>query len=316
MKIKQIISIIFALFFIVLTKAQKTDDLLNSRVVLSVVMPENAEKISASNFAKIKSKIKQIISKNDVAATDYFSDFVIYPSIEIYDEDIIDAGLTPSVIISGDFSLFVKQVSTNNLYGSITVGFKGAGSSKNRAVRSGVSKLNANHPDFQKFLGSVKAKIIDYYQKNCAHFISEADKFNRSNRQEQALTTLLSIPAGTTSCNSKIKAKVIEYYKSYSNKVCEEKMQMAKGYAAEKEFSKALSILRSIDPSSKCRSTSLNLINNMKHSIEKEDKKAYDLTLRMYKDQVDIEKARLKSIKDIAIAYYKNQPDTKINVIK
>ena len=119
-------------------KSQETNSLLNSRIIISVVMPENEEKISNANFAKIKSKIKQIISKNDVAATDYYADFLVYPSIEIYDEENLDAGLQPISIISGEFTLFVKQFSTNNQFGSITVKFKGSGKDKSEAIKNGI----------------------------------------------------------------------------------------------------------------------------------------------------------------------------------
>lgn len=314
MKIKALILICLSLLSLQSKAQNNNDDVLNSRIVLSVVMPQNEEKISSSNFAKIKSKIKQIISKNDVAATGYYSDFVIYPSIEIYDEETVDAGLSPVTIIKGDFSLFVKQVSTNNLFGSMTIGFKGAGSSKKKAIKNGIYKLNSNHPEFQKYLTSIKGKVVDYYQKNCANLISEADKYNRSNKQELALTTLLAIPAGVTSCNSKVKARVMQYYRSYSNKVCEQKMQSAKGYVTEKEFSKALDILRSIDPNSKCRNTSLSLMRNMKSSIDKADKRAYDMTMKMYTDQVDLEKSKIQAIKEISTTYYKNQPDRNTNI--
>ncbi|TXD48143.1 MULTISPECIES: hypothetical protein [unclassified Polaribacter] len=123
MKIKTLIILFYCISFGTV-KAQDNQELLNSRIVLSIVMPQNEEKISTGNFAKMKSKIKQIISKYDVAATDYYSDFLIYPSIEIYDEETLDAGLQPLTIISGDFTLFIKQASTNNQFGSITVPFK------------------------------------------------------------------------------------------------------------------------------------------------------------------------------------------------
>jgi hypothetical protein len=95
---------------------KKTDNILNSRITFSVIMPENEEQLNTRNFAKIKSKIKQIISKSDIGATDYYSDFLIYPVVDIFDEDVLDAALQPVNIISGDLNLFVKQGSTNKQF--------------------------------------------------------------------------------------------------------------------------------------------------------------------------------------------------------
>ncbi|QNM86287.1 hypothetical protein H9W90_03970 [Polaribacter pectinis] len=315
MKIKILIIVLYCIS-ISNINSQENQELLNSRIVLSIVMPQNEEKITTSNFVKIKSKIKQIISKNDVAATDYYSDFLIYPSIEIYDEETIDAGLQPITIISGDFTLFVKQASTNNQFGSISVKFKGSGNSRSKAIKNGVSKINSNHNDFQTFLKNVKSKIVNYYQKNCNLYVSEADKLNASKQYEQALLKLLSIPAGVTNCNSKINSRIVQYYRNYSNSVCDKKIVIANGYYSEKNYSKSLDILRTIDPESKCKSAALSLMKKIESKIDKEDKQALDITMKIYNDKVSMEKARIASIKEITLAYYKNQPDTNIHVIR
>ncbi|WP_146104893.1 hypothetical protein [Polaribacter gangjinensis] len=297
-------------------KSQETNSLLNSRIIISVVMPENEEKISNANFAKIKSKIKQIISKNDVAATDYYADFLVYPSIEIYDEENLDAGLQPISIISGEFTLFVKQFSTNNQFGSITVKFKGSGKDKSEAIKNGILKINSNNKDFQIFLNSVKSKIINYYQNNCSLIIAEADKLNASNLYEKAIIQLISIPSGISKCDLEINRKIVQYYKNYSNAVCEKNMMIANGYFSEQNFSKTLEVLRTINPESKCKNNALSLMKKIESKIDAKEKEIFDLMMKVYNDQVALEKMKINSIKEIAMAYYQNQPETKINIIK
>jgi hypothetical protein len=315
MKIKALLVILYCLS-IGNVKSQDNQELLNSRIVLSIVMPQNEEKIDTSNFTKIKSKIKQIISKNDVTATDYYSDFLIYPSIEIYDEENLDAGLQPITIINGDFTLFVKQASTNNQFGSITVNFKGSGNSKTKAIRNGISNIKSNDKNFQEFLKNVKSKVITFYQNNCDLYISEADKLNASKQYEKALLKLLAIPAGVTNCNSKINARIVQYYKNYSNSICDKKIMIANGYYSENNFSKTLEILRTINPESKCKNSALSLITKVESKLDKAEKDALDFTKKIYNDKIAMEKARIASIKEIALAYYKNQPDTNIHIIR
>lgn len=315
MKIKIIVSFLYVLL-IGKVKSQENDALLNSRIVLSVVMPQNEEKISNANFAKIKSKLKQIISKNDVAATDYFTDFLLYPSIEIYDEETIDAGLQPISIISGDLTLFVKQLSSNNQFGSTTVKFKGSGNNKSEAIKNGILKINTNHKNFQSFLANTKSKIIKYYQDNCRLLISEAEKLNASNQYEKAIVQLMAIPSGVTRCDIDINRKIIQYYKNYSDNACEKSMVIANGYYTEKNFSKTLEILRSIDPESKCKGASLSLMKKIETKIDIEDKKVFDFTMKTYNDQQEMEKLRINSIKEIAISHYKNLPNPQINIIR
>ncbi|WP_299017109.1 hypothetical protein [uncultured Polaribacter sp.] len=297
-------------------KSQESEELLSSRINLSIVMPQNEEKINAANFAKIKSKIKQIISKNGVASTGYYSDFLIYPSIEIYDEETIDAGLQPIHIISGDFTLFVKQASTNKEFGSVSINFKGSGSNKYKAIKNGISKINTNRREYETFLKKVKSKIVTHYQNNCSLYISEANKYNASKKYDQALVQLLSIPAGITNCNSKINSRIIQYYKNYTNSVCEQKLLRANGYYSEKQYSKAIISLQSISPESKCKTNAFSLMKKIEKNINNKQKQELDIAKKIYTDKVAMEKSRIAAIKEIALAYYKNQPDTKINIIK
>jgi hypothetical protein len=308
--------ILFYIFFSSTIKSQETTSLLNSRIIISVVMPENEEKISTGNFAKVKSKIKQIISKNDVAATDYYADFLIYPTIEIYDEENLDAGLQPISIISGDFTLFVKQFSTNNQFGSITVKFKGSGKDKSEAIKNGILKIDSNNKNFQTFLTSVKSKIITYYQNNCSFIIAEADKINSSNLYDKAIVQLISIPAGVTKCDQEINRKMVQYYKNYANNTCEKSMMIANGYFNENDFTKTLEVLRTIDPESKCKNAALSLMNKISSKVDEKDKKLYDLTIKAYNDEVELEKLRINSIKEVAMSYNKSQPEIKFTIIK
>ncbi|TXD52846.1 MULTISPECIES: hypothetical protein [unclassified Polaribacter] len=126
----------------------------------------------------------------------------------------------------------------------------------------------------------------------------------------------MAIPAGVTSCNTQINARIVQYYTNYSNSICDQKIITANGYFSEKEYAKSLEILRTVNPESKCKSASLSLMKKIEEKIEKADKQLLEITKKIYSDQVAIKKARLKNIKDITLAYYKNQPDTNIHIIR
>ena len=92
--------------------AQNSDDI--GKISLHVVMPEeyspNFEKLSINELKKIKSKITSITSRNGVSGSG-MGNFVIYPVLNIYDEDLIETGLEPQTIVRAEFSLFIISLS-------------------------------------------------------------------------------------------------------------------------------------------------------------------------------------------------------------
>ena len=71
-----------------------------------------------------------------------------------------------------------------------------------------------------------------------------------------------------------------------------------------------LNILSQIDPSTPCFKESLSLVNNAASKIDVEEKKQWDLEMKVYNDDVALEKQRINAIKDVAVAYYKSKPTT------
>ena len=110
--------------------------------------------------------------------------------------------------------------------------------------------------------------------------------------------------------------EIVQYYKNYSNAVCEKNMMVANGYFSEQNFSKTLEVLRTINPESKCKNNALSLMKKIESKIATKEKQLYDLTIKAYNDEVELEKLRINSIKEIAMAYSKNIPEPKITIIK
>ena len=56
-------------------------------------------------------------------------------------------------------------------------------------------------------------------------------------------------------------------------------------------------------------------MKKIESKIDAKEKEIFDLMMKVYNDQVALEKMKINSIKEIAMAYYQNQPETKINIM-
>ena len=288
-------------------KAQPSSEV--GKIALSVILPENVDGLDISQLSKMESKITQIVTSTGLASSGYNNNFVIYPIFAIYETNVIEGGMQNITVVTCDLSIFIKQVDNNVVFSSISKQLKGSGQNKKTALTNAISKISTNDIEFKTFIKNGKDKIIQYYESKCQDIISKSEGLVKMQDYEQALGLLMTVPE-EVSCYNKVQQKSIEAYKAYQKQKCIVQLQEAKIELASNNYSSALNILSQIDPSTPCFKESLSLVNNAASKIDVEEKKQWDLEMKVYNDDVALEKQRINAIKDIAAAYYKSKPTT------
>ena len=115
----------------------------------------NFENLGPRELKKIKSKIGSITSKNGVAGVG-MGNFVIYPVLNIYDEEVLEGGLEHQTIIRAEFTLFIQQVSNGQVYGEATVDLEGFGRDRSRALSKCIQGINVRDKIWGKFIKDSK----------------------------------------------------------------------------------------------------------------------------------------------------------------
>ena len=100
---------------------------------------------------------------------------------------------------------------------------------------------------------------------------------------------------------------LMDLSKNYQRKNCASFIKEAKMYIADKNYESAFGVLLGIDSTSPCSAESNALVKNIESKITAEDKKQWDLQMKMYNDDVALEKLRINAIKDVAVSYYKSK---------
>jgi hypothetical protein len=290
-----------------ITLAQTASDI--GKIALSVIMPENVDGLDASQLSKLETKITQIVSSTGLAASGYNNNFVIYPKFAIYETNVVEGGMQNITVTTCELSLFIKQVDNNILFSSISRQVKGSGNNKQTSITNAISKIPTNDAQFKTFIETGKGKIVQYYESKCQDIIAKAESLVKMQNSEEALGLLQTVPE-EVSCYSKVQEKSIEVYKAYQNQKCAKQIQEAKTTIAANNYKAALEILSQIDPSATCFNESQSLMKNAESKIDVEEKKQWDLKMKVYDDKVALEKQRINAVKDIAVAYYKSKPTT------
>lgn len=294
-------------FFTVFTSIGQTKNEIG-KIALSVVMPDNVDGLDNSQISKLQTKVTQIVTETGLAATGYNNNFVIYPKFAIYDSNVVESGIQNITVVTADLSLFIKQVDNNLVFSTINKPLKGSGSTKALAITNAISKISISDQDFKTFIETGKQKIFSYYTTKCDDILNIADTYIKRQQYEQAIGLLMSVPEEVSACYSKIQLKAIEVYKAYQTQRCSVLIQKAKTTLASNDYVGALNILSKIDPSASCFIEAQNIAEQAKKKVDADEKKQWDIQMKLYDDAVSLEKQRIEAIKEIAIAYYKSQP--------
>jgi predicted transposase YbfD/YdcC len=78
----------------------------------------------------------------------------------------------------------------------------------------------------------------------------------------------------------------------------------------EKGAKKAFELLATINPNAKCQLRVNELFKSIETKLTTEEKKQWDLAMKIYQDDLNITKSAIKAYRDIAVEYAKSQPKT------
>lgn len=290
--------------------SQSLDTELNS-ISLSVILPDNSEYLTQKTLSKIETKIQHIVSRNGISGKGYSNEFLIYPKFEIYDVATV-TGMRNLIAIEVEFSLFIQQYSTRKIYASYSKSLKGSGTSKQKALNNAISKISTSDPKLKAFINSGKEKIIVYYESNCDQLRKDADAHIQMKQYRRAIAVLATIPREAKKCYESVQQKSVEAYNAYQKQLCKENIIVAKTKLASNDYKGALHTLRYIDPSSPCAKEAESLITQSAKKIDAKERKEWNLKLKVYNDNYNLKKYRIKAIADIAKAYYNSKPKTVI----
>lgn len=278
----------------------------SNNVCIGVVCPDSYENFSASGLSRLSQKMVQVATQNGVAA---FNDgtFAMYPTLAVYDIQVVEGGMRNITRVKIDMTINVIQLGTRTVIGSIPVNLSGSGYSITEATTNAISNINVREKSYADFLSSCKQRIFDYDEQNSSNFIIKAKTLASQHQYEAALAQLAMYPECLPSY-PKVSEATIAIFKEYQKAMSAQRITEAKAAIAIRDFEGAAVILSEIDPESPSYKECLTLIETVKKNVSKDRQDEINREQKRYDSQVELEKYRINAAKEIAKAYYSNQP--------
>ena len=289
----------------------KSDDA--ARITLAAYVPQQIDKMPDAARSILANKLNQIVTQNGMGGAANNERFIITANVNVISKDLT-ATAPPMTALVLEVTLYIGDGFVGTKFSSTSISVKGVGESETKAYISALKGISPTNSNIQSFVGNGKSKIIEYYNSKCDFIIKEAQTLVSQNNFEEAIFKLTSVPEVCKECYDKAMDAVGPIYQKQIDRECKSKLMEANTAwnAAQDSYGADIAggILAQIDPNASCYKEALALSNKIAQRIKEIDQRDWKLQLKEQQDNVDIQKATIKAIRDIGVAYGNGQPKT------
>lgn len=285
--------------------AQKTDDV--GKITLGVDVPMQINGLDNIQTEKIRTKLQQICTKTGIVSSWSTNNFVVRPTFDIYQFETVEGGMQNIYVVKAELTLTISQID-GTIVNSTSKTLKGSGNTKDKALNDCIANIPVTDEAFQIFLTESKKKIIDYYQARCSDIMLKAKNYAKQEQYETAIAILMLVPEEVP-CYKDIIDLTEEVYGAYQDKLCAQLTSAANAAIAIQDYYAAAEYLTKINPNSSCYSFAVNTFKKIEEKVSALEQLDWNFKMKEYEDSVELEKMRIRAAKEIAVEYYRNQPD-------
>ena len=285
----------------------------SAQMQLTPVASGTAKGLDQNVSEVIENRLRSIIAANGFTSGTN-SRFVLAARFNVLDKQVIPGPPTKIVTVL-EVTLAVGDGFSNTCFESRSFEVKGAGNSEQRAILSALKSLKTKNPAISELVATAQQRITDYYEKNGASLIAQAKTLITSQEYAKAIDQLAGIPIECSHYKAAVAAMNEAYQKEIDSRAASILMEAEAAWAAdqtEASGDKVVSLVSQIDPNSSSYAKAQALVKQVGARIKKlhDEALAYDRKMEQMKLQTaaDLEKARVKAARDIAVAYAQNQP--------
>jgi hypothetical protein len=315
---KKCIIMVIACLMASMTFAQEQSQTMDdaARIALSAYMAPSS---SIPNNAKktLKDRMQKIITKNGMGSAKN-TRFIMTANVR--ELNLEQSETAPVIYIYNlEVNFYIGDGIDGTLFSSCSMEVKAAGDSKEKAYMAALKKIKATDPQYQAFIDEGKKRIVDYYTAKCDFIITQAQTKAKNQDFDAAIAELMQVPDVCKACYDKCMAAAQPIYQEKINHDGAKLLAEAKNiWNAGQDAAAAEAagpILAQINPQSKVFPEATKLGNDIAKRVKELDQREWDFMAKQQQDAVDIEKASIKAMRDIGVAYGENQQPTTYNIL-
>lgn len=238
--------------------------------------------------------------------------FGIALSYNTLDKQVI-GGVPAKIVYNINASLFIVDLKGKTVYSSCSLELKGIGNNETKALINCFRGLDVGNESVKRMIQDGKKQIINYYDNNFTKIIAKAKTDASMKDYDAAIYTLLSIPECSKGYGAALEMLPI-VYRQFVNQHCNENLAQARAawYASPNNDGASVAgvYLSEIYPDASCYQDAMQLFEEIRKQMGEE----WKFMMKQYNDAIALERQQMNMMREIALAYAKNQPKETINI--
>lgn len=294
--LRNVLILIIGLFWTLQSNAQND-------ITIGLVMPdEELNGVCPDAYSLLKSKLEKMLTSTGVSS--YGGDFVMYPTVDVIEENLIEGGIKNFFRVKIKLTLKVVNYASKTLFASESWTLLGTSErTRSPAVKDAFTQLQDTDSHFKAFIENTKGKIIEYYEQNKNVILTKASVLASTGEYEQAIALLSSYPSQVSGYNE-VRVLMCKVHSQYVNANAKRILNEARAAYATKDYEQAVSLAAQIDPTSFHYKDAKSIIDQVRSTINKERSAAYQRAMKALEIAADVEKNRINAVAAVARAFY------------
>lgn len=281
----------------------------NRYIFVNAVVADNDD-LSDEAKTYLDNKLSQIIIKNSLIGNQANARFILLAKANVASKDVL--GTAPTTIAMNiELTFYFGDGIDGNKFSSYTMNLKGVDINETKAYISAFKNIKTDDAGLVKFIDEGKSAVIKYYNTQCNQIITKAKSLQQREMYDDALNLLSSIPEACTSCFNQAAPVLQNVYAAKINYDCKKILNEANLlWNANQDSYTANTIsemFANISPNAKCISEVKQLGNKIAARIKEVDKREWNY---IFAKDIELEKDKIKAIRDIGVAYGNGQAKT------
>lgn len=299
-------SIIFILLFCIFGSTLSYSQSGSGTLPIYIFVRNNQSySMTEANQNTFRNRIATAISSSGLISSEAIQQFAIVSDIDVLDKKIV-AGAPTQIIMSLAINIKIIDIINNYTLKSITIESQGVGTNENKAFVSGLNKINSSNSKTKNFFSNTINDINNFYDSQYKDILKQAENALAVKEYEKAMFLLNNIPL---TCKGYNEAQLLgkNCFSAYAAYICRLNLQYAKQvWAADKTkegAQKAMEYIEKIDPDAQ----GYTEVSKFLKEVSLSNKDIWDISLKVYQDQVELRKREIDAWKAVGIAYGENQ---------
>ena len=288
---------------------------IRAQMIVSPYMPWDQEGMTENNARLMENRLAQIINDSGLLSADC-SRFLLTMNWNVVDKEVLSTAPT-KVVYRLEAGVYMGDGMTGNKFASTVIPLKGVGNSEAKAIVNAMRGLSASRPEIAQVIKKGVQQILAYYESHKREIMTSVKTMMGMHDYEGDMFALYQIPM-ECSYYQEAQGMLVTAYKGMVNNDAAVLLQRARALWAaspsQENAEAVMALVGDIDPSSSSYNAAQSFMKEVKGRVSKLDDQDRAEVFKELAHERSMDKAHMQAVREICLAYAKNQPKVVYNI--